>query len=47
MIANLKPYAEYKGSGLSWLGQVPVHWVVRRLKYIVQEHNLRSTNGKE
>ena len=26
MIAGLKPYAEYKDSGLPWLGQVPAHW---------------------
>ena len=26
MIAGLKPYAEYKNSGLPWLGQVPAHW---------------------
>ena len=29
MIADLKPYAEYKESGLPWLGQVPGHWEVR------------------
>ena len=29
MIADLKPYAEYKESGLPWLGQLPVHWDVR------------------
>jgi type I restriction enzyme, S subunit len=28
MIADLKPYAEYKESGLPWLGQVPGHWDV-------------------
>ena len=28
MIADLKPYAEYKESGLPWLGQVPGHWAV-------------------
>ena len=28
MIADLKPYAEYKDSGLPWLGQVPGHWPV-------------------
>jgi len=28
MIADLKPYSEYKDSGLSWLGQVPGHWGV-------------------
>lgn len=26
MIADLKPYPEYKESGLPWLGQVPKHW---------------------
>ena len=28
MIADLKPYAEYKESGLPWLGQVPGHRVL-------------------
>ena len=28
MIADLKPYAEYKESGLPWLGEVPSHWTV-------------------
>jgi len=26
LLSNLKPYPEYKESGLSWLGKVPVHW---------------------
>jgi type I restriction enzyme S subunit len=29
MIADLKPYTEYKESGLPWLGQVPGHWETR------------------
>jgi type I restriction enzyme S subunit len=29
MIADLKPYPEYKESGLQWLGRVPSHWEVR------------------
>ena len=29
MIADLKPYAEYKDSGLMWLGKVPTHWDLR------------------
>lgn len=33
MISDLKPYAEYKESGLPWLGQVPGHWEVRRLRH--------------
>ena len=30
-IVDLKPYPEYKESGLPWLGKVPVHWSVRRI----------------
>ena len=30
--ATLKPYADYKPSGIDWLGDVPAHWEVRRLK---------------
>ncbi len=33
MIADLTPYAEYKESGLPWLGQVPGHWETRRLRH--------------
>lgn len=29
---NAKPYPEYKESGVQWLGNVPEHWVVKRLK---------------
>lgn len=32
MIADLKPYADYKDSGLSWLGKVPAHWQIVRSK---------------
>ncbi|MEZ5594131.1 MAG: NADAR family protein, partial [Gammaproteobacteria bacterium] len=28
-ITDLKPYSEYKESGLPWLGQVPGHWEIR------------------
>jgi type I restriction enzyme, S subunit len=34
MIANLKPYAKYKESGLPWLGPVPEHWNVRQVRHI-------------
>ena len=29
MIEDLKPYPQYKDSGLPWLGQVPAHWEIR------------------
>ncbi len=34
MIADLKPYPEYKESGLPWLGQVPRHWDSERAKWL-------------
>jgi type I restriction enzyme S subunit len=36
MIADLKPYPEYKESGLPWLGRLPRHWKVRRMKSAVE-----------
>ena len=32
MIADLKPYPAMKDSGVEWLGAVPEHWEVRRLR---------------
>jgi type I restriction enzyme, S subunit len=32
VIEKLKPYPAFKGSGSQWLGQVPEHWKVRRLR---------------
>ena len=32
----LKPYLEMKESGVEWLGEVPVHWEVRRLRTLVR-----------
>ena len=31
MTGALKPYPAYRDSGVPWLGEVPVHWEVRRL----------------
>lgn len=30
-MSSLKPYPEYKDSGIEWLGEVPHHWECRRL----------------
>ena len=32
MLADLKPYPETRDSGVEWLGEVPLHWEVLRLK---------------
>ena len=47
MIADLKPYAEYKESGLPWLGQVPGHWVTKRGKSYLVSIDERSKAGRE
>lgn len=39
MIANLKPYSAMKDSGVPWLGEVPEHWEVRKLKHVTRFHN--------
>lgn len=33
-MSHCKPYPAYKDSGVEWLGRVPEHWQVRRLKFI-------------
>lgn len=47
MIEGLKPYPEYKESGLPWLGSVPAHWVTKRGKSYMTAIDLRSQAGKE
>ena len=44
---QLKPYPEYKESGVPWLGTVPRHWDVLRSKYVLREIDVRSTTGQE
>ncbi|MFK4028590.1 restriction endonuclease subunit S domain-containing protein [Stutzerimonas balearica] len=33
-MSHYKPYPTYKDSGVEWLGQVPEHWLVSRLRHI-------------
>lgn len=47
MIADLKPYPEYKELGLPWLGQVPTHWNHLRAKHLFREMDERSVAGRE
>lgn len=34
---SFKPYEIYKESNISWLGQVPAHWLIDRAKWSVQD----------
>ena len=31
----MKAYSKYKDSGIVWVGNIPEHWSIRRLKYLV------------
>src|SRR5680860_1369626 len=42
MIADLKPYPAMKDSGVPWLGHVPGHWEVRRIKTLFREKDERN-----
>jgi type I restriction enzyme S subunit len=33
-VRRFKPYPAYKPTGMEWLGDVPEHWDVRRLKFV-------------
>ena len=32
----MKRYPEYKESGLEWIGEIPAHWEIKKLKYIAK-----------
>ena len=42
MIANLKPYSEYKETGSKWLGAVPAKWEVRNLRTLISKRAERN-----
>ena len=35
--AHYPPYPAYKPSGADWLGDIPAHWEVRRLKFVASQ----------
>lgn len=45
MIDGLKPYPAMKDSGVPWLGTVPEHWHVQRIKTLFREKDERSRDG--
>ena len=46
MIADLKPYPQYREPEADWMGKIPIHWEVRRLKTVLHETDCRSRDGK-
>lgn len=44
---GLDPTVPMKDSGVDWIGEIPAHWEVKRLKYLLVERNERSKTGEE
>ncbi len=44
---GLDPNVPLKDSGIPWLGEIPAHWEVKRIKYLLREMDCRSTTGFE
>jgi len=42
-----RPYPKYKPSGIEWLGEIPVHWEVRRLKFAARVIMGQSPNSND
>ena len=38
----MKPYPKYKSANTKWIGEIPVHWINKRLKYFA-----KICNGKD
>ena len=50
----MKRYPEYKESGVAWIGEIPVHWEAKKLRYFCSmksgngfSHDLRGKTGLE
>lgn len=44
---GLNPNVPMKDSGIPWIGMIPQHWTLRRIKYIFSESKEKSTTGLE
>ena len=44
---GLNPDTPMRDSGVEWLGEIPKHWKIKRLKYVLDERNERSKTGEE
>jgi type I restriction enzyme S subunit len=45
MISDLKPYSALKESGVPWLGDVPEHWEVKKVKQLSDEGYKKFVDG--
>jgi len=47
VIEDLKPYPEYKDSGVPWLGQVPAHWDVSTLGGLARVKSVANQSERQ
>ena len=45
---RFEKYSSYKDSGVEWLGEIPEHWEIKKLKFIckINQHSLEETTNK-
>jgi type I restriction enzyme S subunit len=46
MFTDLKPYPKYAESGVTWLGTLPAHWQVIRVKAVMHERVTKDHQGE-
>lgn len=44
---GLNPDIKMTDSGIEWIGEIPEHWKVCKLKYILSERSIKSETGEE
>jgi type I restriction enzyme S subunit len=47
LIQGLNQGVELFDSGVDYIGMIPKHWEIKRLKYVLKERNERSASGEE
>lgn len=44
---GIHPDVPMRDSGVEWIGEIPAHWAIKRLKHVLEERNERSKTGEE
>ena len=43
----MKTYARYKDSGISWIGEIPEHWEISRIRHLFVESDEKTSDAAE
>jgi len=44
-MSKFKRYERYKDSGVEWLGEIPEHWEVKKIKYLANVINVKASDS--